>query len=896
MFSKNKKLILTSFIIIVCASILQSCSIHESERYGDTVIIEGREYPSSSFEQDVLRIKLSENLADSILYDETGVVDMASLTSDVLNDLVVSLGVKSMRRTFPPAGEFEPRTREAGLHLWYDIYFDPATGITKAGEEVCRVEGVDIIEYRPKTVRVGNPEAVVVDISALQKKEGNPAAVFNDPALSSQWHYYNDGSLDNSIAGSDINVYPVWRNFSTGRSDVIVAVVDGGVDYAHEDLADNMWRNPSQSGDRVYGWNFVNRGPLVTADDHGTHVAGTIAAVNNNGIGVCGIAGGNKAEGVSGVRIMSCQIFQGEDGASGAEAIKWAADHGAVIAQNSWGYKFESEADAKAFTTPKSDKDAMDYFTKNAGFDANGNQTGPMAGGIVIFAAGNDGWNVGYPGDYETCIAVGSIGADYQAAYYTNFGNWVDVAAPGGDAKKGRQVYSTLPGNQYGYMQGTSMACPHVSGIAALIISRNGGPGFTTTALRQRLESSVRDISAYNKNKYIGKGLVDTYKAVVGTNGEPPKQITDFSAEAVSNNIHFSLTVPEDPDDGKPNMIFVYYSGSPIDSDNYSSALFRTYMVGDMNPGDNLSDVLPDLEFSKQYYIAAIASDYGGNASPLSEVHSVITGENHAPEIYPLDGTSVQIKAWQTGIIPFLVSDPDGHDVDVTVYPEDSTLSISWKQDTVLLRIYGPACLPGTHNATVKVEDEYGMYDEVEIGYIVEPNREPVKNKDIDGIAFNSTTDPPVAIDLSSYFTDPDGETLSVYTEVSSFDVANLSVNNGNLIITPLKYGNMTATVIGIDALGASVSTTFGIVVRDGSQPIDIYPNPVIDTLYIRAGSDSMGYVHITSPMGDVVFDGEVSVSVFSPASIDLSSVPGGIYTVRVVCEGVEVKSNVVKL
>ena len=121
MFSKNNKLILTSFIIIVCTSIFQSCSIQESERYGDTVIIEGREYPSSSFEQDVLRIKLSENLADSILYDENGVVDMASLTSDVLNDMIVSLGVNSMRRTFPPAGEFETRTREAGLHLWFDI-------------------------------------------------------------------------------------------------------------------------------------------------------------------------------------------------------------------------------------------------------------------------------------------------------------------------------------------------------------------------------------------------------------------------------------------------------------------------------------------------------------------------------------------------------------------------------------------------------------------------------------------------------------------------------------------------------------------------------------------------------------------------------------------------------
>lgn len=881
---------------LVSIVLLSSCSRQESELTYETVVVHGREYPASSFEQDMVRIMLSESLADSLSCNEDGEVNLEASNVKSIDNLISAIGITSMRRTFPPAGEFEKRTREAGLHLWYNVYFSEGMGLTKSGESIGAVNGVEIVEYRPKTVMIGSSEAVVVDPSSLPDAGVSSVGVFNDPGLSNQWHYYNDGSLSNSIAGSDINVVPVWQNYTTGSEDVIVAVVDGGVDYTHEDLAGNMWRNPEQSGDRVYGWNFVNGGPLVTADDHGTHVAGTIAAVNNNGIGVCGIAGGNKAKGIPGVKIMSCQIFQGDDGASGAEAIKWAADHGAVIAQNSWGYQFESEADAKAFSTPKSDRDAMDYFTQNAGFDADGNQTGPMAGGIVIFAAGNDSWSVGYPGDYETCIAVGSIGADYQAAYYTNFGDWVDVAAPGGDAKKGRQVYSTLPGNQYGYMQGTSMACPHVSGVAALIISRNGGPGFTTTALRQRLEGSVRDISAYNKNKYIGKGLVDTYKAVVGTNGKPPKQITDFSAEAVSNSIHFSLTIPSDPDDVKPNMIFVYYSDSPMTSSNYTSAMFRTYMVGDMNPGDNLSDVLPDLEFSKQYYVAALASDYGGNTSPLSEVLSVTTGENHAPEIYPVDGTSIQIKAWQTGIMRFLVSEPDGHDVTASVGPDTASLSTGWKNDTLLLYIAGPSSAPGNHKATLRVEDPYGMYDEIGVDYVVEANNKPVKTKDLDGVVFNSTTDASVTIAVSDYFTDPDGETLAVSAEVSSYEIANIAVNKGNLIITPLKYGSMTATVTVTDALGESLSSTFGIVVRDGSQPVDIYPNPVIDTLYIRAGSDSMGHVNITSPTGDTIFDEDVSISVFSPAAIDLSSVPGGIYTVKVVYEGTEVKSNVVKL
>jgi hypothetical protein len=117
--------------------------------------------------------------------------------------------------------------------------------------------------------------------------------------------------------------------------------------------------------------------------------------------------------------------------------------------------------------TPESDKAAIDYFVKYAGFDENGNQTGPMAGGLVVFAAGNDAVNVGYPSDYENCMAVSAIAGDYTEAYYTNYGDWVDIAAPGGDEFKNHLVISTVPDNKYAGFQGTSMACPHVSGVAA---------------------------------------------------------------------------------------------------------------------------------------------------------------------------------------------------------------------------------------------------------------------------------------------------------------------------------------------------------------------------------------------------------------------------------------------
>ena len=893
-----QKTIFPIAVLIVTASLLGSvsCTRDEQTDLQSTVEYHGREVPVSAFEPDMIRVKLSGPLADSLKTDDEGRVTLSSSGVKSIDGLASSIGATGMRRTFPPAGKFEARTREAGLHLWYNVYFDPSTALTRAGEGLESVEGIDIVEYCPRTVRVGHGTAVPVSTS-LMSSAGRTSAtdIFNDPMLPDQWHYYNDGSLNNSVAGSDINVIPVWNRGVTGSSEVIVAVVDGGVDYTHEDLAANMWRNPEQSGDRVYGWNFVSGGPLVTADDHGTHVAGTIAAVNNNGKGVCGIAGGDGTSS-SGVRIMSCQIFQGEDGASGAEAIKWAADHGAVIAQNSWGYNFESEKDALGYMTSTVDKEAIDYFIKNAGFDENGRQTGPMAGGIVIFAAGNDGWSIGHPGDYENCVAVAAIGADYRAAYYTNYGDWVDVSAPGGDVQKGRQVMSTLPGNQYGYMQGTSMACPHVSGVAALIVSENARRGYTSTALRKTLEGTVRDISAYNRGKYIGKGLVDAYRAVVGTNSRPPAAVGNFKAEAVSNNIHFSLTVPSDPDDTKPNMIYVYYSETALTSSNYESAMFSSYLVGDLNPGDVLEDVLTVEKFSADYYVAAVATDYGGVASPLSTVIKVTTGENHAPVVTPVDGTSIGIKAWQTGRLRFLVSEEDGHEVTATAGPDTVSLSVSLAEDTLTLYIQGTSSTPGTHEAVLRASDPYGMYDEVTVTYTVEPNNPPVKNSDPEGVVFSAMNAPAVTMDMNEYFSDPDGEALALSVDVTSFDVANIAINRQSLIITPMTYGSMTATVTGTDALGKKVSTSFGIVVRDGSQPVDIYPNPVTDTLYVRAGTDSQGHVRIVSGSGATVYDKDVSVSVFSPAAIDMGRMPGGTYTVIVNYEGNEVKRNIVKL
>ncbi|MCD8167256.1 MAG: S8 family serine peptidase [Bacteroides sp.] len=313
-----------------------------------------------------------------------------------------------------------------------------------------------------------------------------------------------------------------------GHPDVIVAIVDAGIQHNHPDLADNIWINKGEvlnngrdddgNGyiDDYYGYNFYDNTGNIVASDHGTHVAGTIGAVNNNNIGVSGIAGGNKALNQKGVRLMDCKVAHHQTGylttntALVAKVIKYGADNGAVISQNSWG------------SNSTHMQEAVNYFIANAGINKHGVQTGPMRGGIVIAAAGNENsQSMRYPAALSNVIAVTSIGPDFKKAYYSNYGSWTDIAAPGGNMNlTGGGVYSTLAGGKYGYMQGTSMACPHVSGIAALVLSKaieNGtSVSMTPEILKEILLSacSSHNLNYYNPGFYLGEGLIDVNFAV----------------------------------------------------------------------------------------------------------------------------------------------------------------------------------------------------------------------------------------------------------------------------------------------------------------------------------------------------------------------------------------------
>ncbi|GHU94653.1 hypothetical protein FACS1894156_3110 [Bacteroidia bacterium] len=866
------------------------------------------------YEKGYVRIFVSENLSETLeAATHKGLRLTQALAAD---DVVAEVKIRSIQRTFPVAGRFEARSRKAGLHLWYDVEFDAQISIADAHQGLSRVQGIRKVEYRPMAARYWDDNVIeYVHEMALSAAQPAAAMPFNDPRLPDQWHYYNDGSLGtNYRAGADVNVLGAW-SYTAGSPDVVVAVIDGGIDYTHEDIAANMWvnlaeKNGSSSLDDdgngykndIYGYNFVSDVGQLVPHHHGTHVAGTIAAVNNNGKGVCGIAGGN-GQSNSGIRLMSCQIFVNDDdpyansaGRSGAAAIKYAADNGAVICQNSWGYPSLTE-------TPGSDKAAIDYFIEHAGIDENGHQTGAMRGGIVIFAAGNENRAAAAPANYSKVVAVSSIAPDFRKAYYSNYGEWIDLAAPGGDVQsfgnKGT-VLSTVVGG-YGYMQGTSMACPHVSGVAALTLSYFKKTGYNADMLRARLESSAANINSYNSG-YIGKlgKLVNAQAALAGGSTMPPGSVGTVTGSIQSNTATLRWTVPADPDDGKASGFNVYYSKSSLSSLNANNppanVMINSYPTGDLSVGAEFEAEVKDLDFESIYYFRVNAFDFSGNFSSLSAQITQSTHWNNPPVIQVVDSADVVMKAHQTVVLHFVGSDPDGHAIEWSIDPPVNGVAIVDMGDgNAQLTITGTKSAQGEHSINLVLKDKYGASVSQIIHFEVLQNHAPEIVNTIDNLYFGALSQEK-SFEISNYFKDVDNEPLKYSFQNTSPTVVNVNENKGKLYFVSLAYGLAQITITATDAMGLSVSQQFSVLTRDDRQAVDIYPNPVKDFVWLRTGQEQHCVVTIVSNAGAKIVEKEMDISPFAPAQIDLSAYSGGVYNVSVKFAENEIKKQIIKL
>ena len=477
------------------------------------------------------------------------------------------LGVESVRPVFNMAINADKK-RERGMHRWFVVEFAEDTPVESVAQRYAAMKEVERVEYAMEFVR---PEVNVVPVESLPATRSD-SEPFNDPMLPLQWGLHNEGSSEifsTAYAGADINAYEAWK-YATGNPKVVVAVVDEGVKYTHPDLAANMWTNAAELNgaegvdddgngyiDDIYGVNTIEQNGNISWNNirydsegnytgdvgHGTHVAGIIAAVNNNGEGISSIAGGSGNG--DGVRIMSVQIFQENTGVANeriAAGIEYAADMGAAILQCSWGQPVMWISDGGyENNTGKIYIEAIKYFVECS-------DNGVMNGGVAIFAAGNESlMYASYPGAYNEFISVTAIAADGLPTGYTNYHHGCNIAAPGGDYEyvdgvlnPYGAILSTVPsetpdpynngktfyGSDYAYMTGTSMACPFVSGVAALALSSavDHGIRLSKDDLYDIICSSVNDIdhrlygskTVYTYSGKVSEIVLDDYRGKMG--------------------------------------------------------------------------------------------------------------------------------------------------------------------------------------------------------------------------------------------------------------------------------------------------------------------------------------------------------------------------------------------
>jgi subtilisin family serine protease len=375
----------------------------------------------------------------------------------------------------------------------------------------------------------------------------NKSNIPNDPDFDKQWHLYNTGQYGGTI-DADIDAPEAW-DIEIGSSDIIIAIIDSGVDYTHPDLENNIWINDDEIPDNgidddengyiddVLGWDWCNddNDPL---DDlgHGTMCAGIASAVGNNNIGVSGVCWNCK---IMPLKIIDDTISLEFDIDDLASAIEYAADNGAKVISIS----LENYIDNTNL------KNAVDYA-----YDT---------GVVLVTAAGNyNTSNEHYPASYDNVIAAGGTDHnDNRMNFYidiwfvwiiSNYGSWVDIAAPG------YNVYTTLPSyhvtyNDYGIEQnydyggGTSSACPNIAGVAALLLSRD-----STLSPEEVKNIICENADPYNSEYYIGTGRINAYKALNASNNPPEKPdppTGEISCKTGEEYIYYASTTDPEGDD-----------------------------------------------------------------------------------------------------------------------------------------------------------------------------------------------------------------------------------------------------------------------------------------------------------------------------------------------------------
>lgn len=876
---------------VALASVLWACSVDE-QMQPQTDAPAGPSVSDEGTVPGIMTVKVSDDLADRLLEyaDEQG-----ELNADGVALLNISgINVTGARTSFHIGGKFEKRQRAAGLHRWFRISYDESVPVSKAAGNAAAAPGIEFAEPVMKIKKM--------------------SVEMNDVGYERQWHYHNTGQYG-FTPGIDIKLQEAWDTYEVfGSSDVIVAVADQGVEYSHEDLNGNMWVNEAELNgepgvdddgngyvDDVYGYNFVRGNSTIHPEAHGTHVAGTIAAVNNNSIGICGVAGGKYPE--KGVKLMALQLLEeGEQyGGDTYLAFQYAAENGACIINNSWGYQ---SSDA---TLTEVDKKAIDYFVENAGMDENGNQVGPMKGGLVVFAAGNFASETGYPAQYDKTLAVAAVGPTGKYTYYTNYGDWVDICAPGGDEFINGdygQVLSLALSDQYGYNRGTSMACPHVTGVAALVLStKTPEDGFTADNLFKLLVNTADpSIYEYNMNRsgMLGSGMLDAVAALAAAQETPAAfPVTEFDAESEGNTITLTVEVPENA-----SYFYVYYDNREFTADNLEAADKLEFRIEDL---DQASDgrrtmTIDGLKFNTPYWCTVVSANIIGEESAVPVPVTITTKANRAPVITPDQTGDIVLKASGTVVRTFTITEPDGQPLtrEFDGVRDDIVELVSLSERSVQLTINAVYSDPGEYECSITARDNSGEETGVttlKIPYTILPNNGPefVQGKEIALESVGST----YVFNPYDCFYDKDNDSFTfTYTMTDDSIVSYAEQENGLVEFTALKQGSVRIAITATDPKGAAAAggITVSVIgagpVADGEVGMDIYPNPARDFVKVRTAASGVYDVIVNTASGSTVYSASAAISLDQPHEVDLSGIAPGTYSLVLRKDGKDVASG----
>lgn len=833
-----------------------------------------------------------------------------------------------MEPVFEIGGPYEALQREAGLDLWYRISFDEKADLSEVLTRLRKSTG-DLVERVDGSRLIAQPAATYTPVSSLRAaredkfNQGYPGFQNADPLLPYQWHYVNEGSESNPAfsIGADINLFNAWK-VETGKHDVIVAIIDSGVDAEHPDLKESMWEDPEHPGG--HGFNFVDSSYDIKPGFHGTHVAGTIAARNNNGIGVSGIAGGDGTR-ESGVRLMSIQIFGPDNLQTGmsqpakieqiAKGFQWAAEHGASIVNCSWGFN-----DTRVNNDYPVIHDAIKYFVKNAGVDPKTREQkvgSRMKGGVIFFASGNESLenHIVHPACYDEVVSVAAFGPNMKRTGYSNIADWVDIMAPGGSfTLRGPYeggILSTITSTfadmpvpetmfhgrdflfpqetRYALQQGTSMATPHVTGIAALVLSKFGKQGFTADDLKKRILSSVKQVdhkALHDKRirDWLGVGYIDAARALEEDKGAAPKMTGE---PAVKEQGYLDATISwmpakdEDAIDGLATEYTLTLTAKGAEA--------RTVKIPNYGhkEGTAIEYKLDKLTDGTKYHVTLTAHDRWGH-SAKSEF-DFETKTNHAPAVTNLPKTLplVLSKSKAFHKLSLEIKDEDGHSWSLKEAIEKPGVKATLKEGKGLDLLFLITDIePGDYSLPIVLVDELGKESKTDVTYKV-VTYEAVKQMADFGHIVMGQYDEPIKVELKDKFVSPVGLGLSFSAGSSKKEVATARILSGSTLeLTPKSVGS---TMIHLTVSDGTKEVTSGFTLtvtgdseaaRAAGGTFILYPVPTESVLHIQTGANTAlpREIIITTMRGDLVLRQYIDRGKEGISHVSLEKLAPGVY------------------